>query len=146
MGQATVLISEDTKVTKSGFTFQELILSEAGIFIHVVAINCSWCYDVQGRVKEQQREFFLPMAVWNAGCQEGLGEVACLREHPGRWSGKETPPQRQGCVKRHVAAESLRGFGLTGEWMDLTGTSWGWTFIPSKSEIFPAAVWSHWRH
>ena len=34
-----MLISEDTKVTKSGFTFQELILSEAGIFIHVVAIN-----------------------------------------------------------------------------------------------------------
>ena len=63
MGQATVLISEDTKVTKSGFTFQELILSEAGIFIHVVAINYSWCYDVQGRVKEQQREFFIPMVV-----------------------------------------------------------------------------------
>lgn len=28
MGQATVLISENTKVTKSGFTFQELILSD----------------------------------------------------------------------------------------------------------------------
>lgn len=90
-----------------------------------------------GRVKEQQREeFFPPMAVWNDGCQEGLEEAVCLREHPGRWSGKGTPSERQGCVKWHEAPESLRGFGMTGEWMNLMGTSWGWTFILSKSLKF----------